>query len=62
MIATCKRNKQETWRDCVKRYAKPHGLETEVLEAFDLSVGNGEEEGDAAFHALYEWDLLGWEP
>lgn len=51
----------ETWREAVTRYSKPFGLETECLEMFDGQVEIGEREDMAAWHALYEWDLVPFE-
>lgn len=51
----------ETWRDAVIRYSTPYGLQTECLEMFDGQVEIGEREDRAAWHALYEWDLVPFE-
>ena len=51
----------ETWRQCVERYAKPHGLERECLELFDEQIAIGETEDRAAFGALYEWDCTDYQ-
>lgn len=48
----------ESWEDCVKRYAAPYGLETECMSLFECFVQGGQDKGRAAFDALYEWDLL----
>lgn len=48
----------ESYRDTVKRYAEPHGLEYEALSHFDSEVAGGASEADAALYALGEWDLL----
>ncbi len=53
-----KRNKDETWREAVIRYAKKEQLEQECLAEFDHNVKQGYDEPEAAFHALYEWDCL----
>lgn len=51
------RNEGETWRECAERYAKPWGLQVEVLEAFDADVANGVPEDKAALWACIEWDV-----
>lgn len=51
------RNEGETWRECVIRNAKQYGLEVECLQIFDRDVAAGSEESDAAWDAMYEWDL-----
>lgn len=51
------RKEGETWRECIERYAKPHGLETEVLSLYDRYVNSGDPEHQAAFDACYEWDI-----
>lgn len=52
------RLENETWRQCVERYARKYGLESEALDYFDNEIRRGEKEADAAWTALYEWDLL----
>jgi hypothetical protein len=52
------KNENESWRQCVERYARAYGLEFEALAVFDAELKKGTEEPQAAFHALYEWDLL----
>lgn len=47
----------ETWRDAAARYGRMHGLEAEVLAAFDYDVSVGTQEPDAAYSACYEWDV-----
>lgn len=54
-------NADESWRECVIRNARPYGLEAECLEIFDREVSRGTEKAEAAFIAMYEWDL-GLEP
>jgi len=51
------RLENESWRDCVIRYAKTQQLEQECVELYDALVKHDPEE-DAAFTALYEWDCL----
>jgi hypothetical protein len=60
MLQVTKR-KEETWRECVERYAKEHGLQKEALEFYDADIAAGTDEGKAAWSALYEWDLLDFE-
>jgi len=48
----------ETWRACVARVAGVEGLDEECLMDFDRAVAKGEDERDAAWEALYEWDCL----
>ena len=40
-MLTAKRNKNETWRNMVIRYAKPWGLKRDVLREFDRLVSKG---------------------
>jgi hypothetical protein len=54
----CERLENESWRECVVRYAKKYGLETEALDDFDSAIKREENPKDAAWSALYEWDLL----
>ena len=56
LVAT--RKGKETWRDMVIRYAKPWGLKREVLREFDHLVSKGWKQNQAAWGALYDWDLL----
>lgn len=62
MPLVVRRNEGETWRECVIRYAKPHGLQAECLVEFDSATLAGEDEAQAAFDALYEWDCTDFEP
>lgn len=52
------RREDETWRDCVIRYAEPWGLEDECLEIYVEELNKGTPEPDAAWAACYEWDVL----
>jgi hypothetical protein len=61
MARSVTRKPGETWRQCVERYGAACGLETEVLEVFDREVAEGLTEGNAAWCALREWDLLDFE-
>lgn len=54
-------SENESWRECVARYALKGGLLEECLDFFDDAVKNGEEENIAAFNALYEWDCTDYE-
>lgn len=53
------RDEGETWRDVAIRIAKDEGLQDEVGAAYDryMALPNETEE-DAAWCALYDWDLL----
>lgn len=55
-----KRKQGETWRDVAYRYAKPHGLEKEVLDIYDQEVLDGTDPADAALNACREWDVAVW--
>lgn len=48
----------ETWKEAMLRHARPYGLEGDVLETFTRLTGDGLSEAQAAWDALYEWDLL----
>lgn len=48
----------ETWRQAAERYATKYGLEGEVLDIFDSEVARGVDDGQAAWNACYEWDVL----
>lgn len=52
------RDDGETWREAVARYATPWGLQEETLILFDRLLESGEQESEAAFTCLYEWDLV----
>jgi len=58
MSLSVKRRDGETWEETIVRYAKPEGLETEVLEAYRAWIKAGEPEAFAVLFALEEWDLL----
>ncbi len=58
MSLRVQRREGETWQDCVVRYAQPWGLEQECLEVYDELISKGEDEGQAAFWACEEWDVL----
>lgn len=48
----------ETWRECVNRNAAAYGLQEECLSIFDrLTTAEGIDEHQAAWNAMYEWDL-----
>jgi hypothetical protein len=51
----------ESWRDCVKRYARRYGLEHECLTHYDSEVADGTPEDEAAFNALYSWDCTDYD-
>jgi hypothetical protein len=56
------KKESESWRQCVERYAGAYGLEHEALTVFESELKSGREEPQAAFYALYEWDLLDFVP
>ena len=56
LAATRKEN--ESWRDTVIRYGKPWGLQRDALREFDRLVSKGWKQNQAAWGALYDWDLL----
>jgi hypothetical protein len=57
-LVITKLNDEETWRQCVARYAAKFDLEDEVLRDFDTEVRAGTPENQAAWNACYEWDVL----
>lgn len=60
MALILRKEKSETWKEAVLRYARPYHLEEDVLETFTRLIDkNGLSEDQAAWGALYEWDLLG---
>ena len=42
----------------VIRYAKPWGLKRDVLREYNRLISKGWKENQAAWGALYDWDLL----
>jgi hypothetical protein len=48
----------ETWREAAERYAKPYGLEEDVLGLYDAKMSQGYTDYDAAWEACEEWDVL----
>lgn len=52
MSLRIRRAEGETWREAAARYGKAH----------DLELDNGIDEGEAAWNACYEWDVLDFEP
>ena len=53
-----RRQKTETWKEAMLRYARRYYMENDVLETYERFVRTGETEVRAAWSALYEWDLL----
>ncbi len=51
-----RKNADETWRECVIRYASAQGLENECLDLFDRDVKDGIPEDRAALDSLNDWD------
>lgn len=62
MSLVVRRNEGETWRECVARIASKEGLAAECLVEFDHYTTSGDDEAEAAFCALYEWDCCAFEP
>jgi hypothetical protein len=60
-MLVARRLEGEKWRDAVKRIAAQFGLEEECLEEYDEAAKN-DDDADAAWGALYEWDVLSYEP
>jgi hypothetical protein len=52
-----KRMEDETWLECVIRYAEPFGLAGDVEEAYNTSIRAGMPEDEAAWGAAYDWDI-----
>ena len=60
-MLVAKRKGKETWRDMVIRYAKPWGLKRDVLREYNRLINKGWKQNQAAWGALYDWDLLEYE-
>ena len=58
MALVAEKGPDESWRDAVVRYAEPWGLTRDALETFDRLIGAGTSEDEAAWCALYDYDLL----
>lgn len=58
------REEKETWREAVARQGRKHGMELEVVAAFDAEIRANPEmdESQAAWCACYEWDALDYTP
>jgi len=61
MAQTFRKQEGETWKEAMLRYARPYRMERDVLGTFTRLVKDGLSEAEAAWDALYEWDLLGFE-
>lgn len=48
----------KTWRQTVERVASRYGLQSECLYDYDEAIANGSTEENAAWSALYNWDVL----
>lgn len=48
----------ESLRECIIRYAKPHGLERKCIKVFEMEAGRGKSEFLASMYALSDYDLL----
>jgi len=46
----------ETWRECAARYGRRNGLEHEVLQVYDEFAKGNDDDDEAAWTAVYEWD------
>ena len=61
MPLTLRRKKGETWLDAALRRAEDRDLIVEVQAEYDASRAKGASEAQAAWAALYTWDLLPFE-
>ncbi len=57
-ILTATKEPDESWREAVERIASRQRLAVECLEIFDSEKNRGQDDEDAAWTALYEWDCL----
>ena len=57
-MLAAKRKENESWREAVIRYAKPWGLKWDVLREYNRLISKGWKPNQAAWGALYDWDLL----
>lgn len=57
-----KRNANEGWLACAVRYAKPYGLEAEVITHYNFCRAKGHTCSESAYFACEEWDLLDYKP
>lgn len=55
MALSITKHVDESWRDCVIRYARRRDMETEAVAAFDAKARMGEER--AALLACKTWNL-----
>lgn len=62
MALVASRKHGETWREAVVRRAERYGCVSECLAVFDGLVRKGASDDLAAWTALYECDLLDFEP
>lgn len=62
MALVLRRNDGETWLEAALRVAKKWGLEGEVQDDYDAARETGCSEGEAAWNACADWDILAWEP
>lgn len=53
-----RKQENETWLECIERYAAPYGLQLEVIKEFKRNILAGIDEAEAAWDACYEWDIL----
>lgn len=52
------KKKKESWKQYAQRVSRRFGLEREVMDMYENSIAVGNTPDEAAWHALYEWDLL----
>jgi len=65
MPLSARRNENESWYDCMIRYATPYGLVTEVVDCYNSHKAKAKNEielelfeAESVLFALSEWDLL----
>lgn len=51
------KRQDESWRDCVIRYAEPRHLKEQVIRHFDLMIELGQSEEEAALSSCEEWEV-----
>ena len=52
------RRSYETWKQCIIRFAKPFGLQDDVLNSFHTYTNSGMKQELAAYHACYDWNVV----
>jgi hypothetical protein len=61
MLVLRKNRDDETWYECMMRYAKEYGLEDDCKEEYNIHIKAGYSDKDAAYYAAEEWDILDYE-